>query len=82
MLPSEIRSTISSDNAVDVDVRIDEWGKVISAVPVSTSGPVAQSLLPYAVQAAHGWRFRPARQNGAAVRSDKVLEFLFRPSDL
>jgi hypothetical protein len=80
-IPAEMRSTISSDNVVEVQVRIDESGRLIAATAVSTTGTAAASFVPYALKAAHGWRFKPARQNGKAVRSDKVLQFLFRSSD-
>jgi len=80
-LPAEIKSTITSDNTVAVRVRIDQSGRVIRATAVSASGPVATSLVPYALDTARRWRFRPARSNGKAVGSEKVLEFLFRPSD-
>ncbi|HLG94862.1 MAG TPA: TonB family protein [Bryobacteraceae bacterium] len=72
---------MSSDNVVNVEVEIDALGKVTGAQVVSTSGPMAASLAPLAVQAAKSWRFRPARQDGKPVRSNKVLQFLFRPSD-
>ena len=80
-VPVKIKSTITSDNTVEVRVRIDESGRVIGATPVSASGPIATSLVRCAVDAARRWRFRPARQNGKPVRSERVLEFLFRLSD-
>jgi hypothetical protein len=80
-LPKEIKSVITSDNTVGVQVRIDESGEVVGATAISTSGPVAKSLVYYALETARRWHFRPARQNGTPVRSEKVLEFLFRPSD-
>jgi TonB family protein len=78
VVPPEVKSAITSDNVVNVRVVVDESGKVTAATVVSTSGRMASSLTPYAVQAARAWRFKPARQNGKAVRSDKVLQFLFR----
>lgn len=80
-VPPEIKSMIRSDNVVEVQVRVDESGKVIAIMSVSTTGTAAASLVRYALEAAHGWLFKPATQNGKAVRSDKVLQFLFRPSD-
>jgi hypothetical protein len=47
----------------------------------SQKGPVAESLARYAVTAALGWRFRAATQNGRPVRSEKTIEFLFRPNN-
>ena len=80
-VPAKIKSTITSDNTIDVRVRIDKSGRVIEATPVSASGPVATSLVRYALNTARRWRFRPARQKGKPVPSETVLEFLFRPSE-
>ena len=80
-LPADIQSAITSDNIVKVRVRIDASGKVVDATVVSATGPVATSLEGYSLDTARRWRFRPARNNGKAVRSDRVLDFLFRPSD-
>jgi len=80
-LPANIRSKITSNNTVAVRVRIDKQGRVVGATAESTSGPVATSLVRYALATARRWRFRPARQNGKPVRSEIVLEFLFGSSD-
>jgi TonB family protein len=80
-VPVDIQSTITNDNIVKVRVWIDESGRVIDATIVSATGPVATSLERYSLDTARRWRFRPARNNGKAVGSDRVLEFLFRPSD-
>jgi TonB family protein len=80
-LPANVQATITSDNIVEVRVHIDSTGKVTSATAVTNRGPVATSLADYALEAARRWRFRPARDSGKSVESDKVLEFLFRPTD-
>jgi TonB family protein len=77
----DVQSTITSDNTVKVRVRINESGRVIDATVVSATGPVATSLQGYSLETARRWRFRPARNNGQVVQSDRILEFLFRPSD-
>ena len=77
-VPPDVKSAITTDNVVNVRVVIDALGKVTAATVVSANGRMASSLTPYAVRAARSWRFKPARQNGKAVRSDKVLQFLFR----
>jgi hypothetical protein len=79
-IPSDLRTLIQSDNVVDVQVRISASGKVTFAKLGALKGPLADSLAKSAVSAALGWQFRPATQNGEAVPSDKILEFLFRPS--
>lgn len=80
-LPPEIKLGITRDNVVDVQVRIDEFGTVTHATAVSAKGPIASSLIEYALQTARRWRFRPARENGKTVPSEKAIEFLFRASD-
>jgi hypothetical protein len=79
-VPSELRSQVQSDNVVEVQVSISALGKVTAAKLASLRGPVAGSLSKAALDAALAWQFRPATQNGEAVPSDKILEFLFRPS--
>jgi hypothetical protein len=79
-VPPELRSQIQSDNVVEVQVSISALGKVTAAKLASVRGPVAASLSKSALNAALAWQFRPATQNGEAVPSDKILEFLFRPS--
>jgi Gram-negative bacterial TonB protein C-terminal len=77
---SDLRTLIQSDNVVEVQVRINASGKVTAAKLGAMNGPLADVLAKPAVKAAMGWRFRPATENGEAVPSDKILEFLFRPS--
>jgi hypothetical protein len=79
-VPSELRTQINSDNIVDVEVHISATGRVTAARLGTLKGPVAEALGKTAVNAALGWQFRPATQNGEPVASDKILEFLFRPS--
>jgi hypothetical protein len=79
-VPSELRTQIKSDNIVDVEVHISATGRVTAAKLGALKGPVADALGKTAVNAALGWQFRPATQNGEPVASDKILEFLFRPS--
>ncbi len=78
-LSSAVRLMIKSDNVVEVQVRIDENGKVVAAKPISAKGAVAGFLARSAVEAAMGWQFRPAKLNGKAIASEKTLQFLFRP---
>ncbi len=79
-IPPQVRPLIQSDNTVEVHVRVSASGKVTAAKLAATKGPVADLLAKSAVNAALGWQFRPATQNGQAVASEKLLEFLFRSS--
>lgn len=78
-LPAQVQSRITSDNTVAVRMRINRSGKVIRATVASASGPESSSVAHYAVATAYRWRFRPTRENGKAVQTEKVVEFLFRP---
>jgi len=79
-IPAQLKALVQSDNVVEVLVHISASGNVTSAKLVTMNGPVADVLSKLAVNAAMGWQFRPATQNGKAVPSEKTLEFLFRPS--
>ena len=81
-LPASIKSKITSDNTIRVRVRIDKSGRVAAATVLSADGAAATSLVRYALATARRWRFRPARQNGTPIRSEIVLEFQFRPTEI
>lgn len=78
-LPAKVQSRITSDNTVAVRMRINRSGKVIRATVASASGPESSSVAQYAVATAYRWRFRPTRESGKPVQTEKVVEFLFRP---
>ncbi len=78
--PPELRQLILGDNVVEIAVRIDEFGRVTSAKPVSTKGSAAKFLTPAVVEAAFGWQFEPAKQNGKAVPCVQNLTFSFHAS--
>jgi TonB family protein len=71
---------VQSDNVVQIQVHINTSGSVTDAKLGAMQGPSADLLSKLALNAARDWHFRPATQNGEAVPSDKILEFLFRPS--
>jgi hypothetical protein len=79
-VPAQLRQLVQSDNVVQVQVHISTSGIVTDAKLGAMQGPAAGFLSKLALNAAQGWHFRPATQNGEAVPSDKILEFLFRPS--
>ena len=79
-IPAQLRQLVQSDNVVQVQVHISTSGTVTDAKLGAMQGPAAGFLSKLALNAAQGWHFRPATQNGEAVPSDKILEFLFRPS--
>jgi len=74
-----IRPRITGTIAIDVRVRIDAQGRVISATPVvNPQQGLATYLSKSAVQAARLWRFEPARENGKAVPGAQTIHFVFQ----
>lgn len=66
--------TAVGDAAVIVEVEVDETGGVASARVVGSPGGFDEPAL----EAARGWRFRPARHEGADVAARGYLVFVFR----
>jgi protein TonB len=79
-IPAQLKPLVNSDNVVQILVHISNSGSVTDAKLGAMQGPSAGFLSKLALEAARSWRFRPATQDGQAVPSDKILEFLFRPS--
>jgi hypothetical protein len=80
-IPAGIRSRLREPVVIPVEVEVSERGRVVSAVSEGQSGDsVHRYLAEQAISAARGWRFSPARgKNGARVRSNKKIEFVFTP---
>jgi hypothetical protein len=79
-IPEGIRSRIGSRVVIPVQVRVNEAGRVISAVPRTKGDSVSRYLGDAAAKAARSWRFTPARsREGAPIASSKTLEFTFAP---
>ena len=65
---------------IDVRVRVDTHGRVISATPATKLHSGLESYLGgRAIAAARQWRFEPARENGRAVQGTQTLHFVFQP---
>ncbi len=78
VIAAGIRSRIKSTVSIDVRVRIDARGHVVSATPVTSQRTgLDKYLAGRAVQAAKLWRFEPARENGKAVEGTQILHFVF-----
>jgi hypothetical protein len=80
-IPEGIRSRMSSDVVVPVEVRVSERGRVLSA-HASDQGvdAVHRYLAERAEKAAKAWQFAPARtRTGTPVASSKTIEFVFTP---
>jgi hypothetical protein len=73
-----IRPRIQSTITIDVRVQIDVRGRVVSATPVKKPHQGLEAYLAStAVQAAHQWRFEPARENGRVVPGAQTIHFVF-----
>jgi protein TonB len=79
-VPRGVGLRITTDAQVNVEVNIDDKGRVTSARVVSTKGAAAALLTIEALKAAQLFRFRPAQQNGHNVSSVMVLTFHFEPT--
>jgi TonB family protein len=73
-----IRPRIKGMIPIDVRVRIDERGRVVSATTITklTDG-LEKYLATRALQAARQWKFQPARENGKAVAGTQTIHFVF-----
>jgi hypothetical protein len=78
VVPASIRPRIHGSIPLDVRVKIDAHGRVVSAVPVSKPHSGVESFLAArAVYAAKQWRFEPAREDGKAVPGTEIIHFVF-----
>jgi TonB family protein len=79
-IPEGIRSRIARQKVVEVQVRIDENGRVTSASSRAAGDGVDQYLADQAVKAARQWLFWPARSTaGEPVSATKTISFEFAP---
>ena len=79
-VPRGVGPEITADVQVDVEVKIDNKGKVTSARVASIRGAAAELLTIEALKAAQLFRFRPAEENGRAVPAVTILTFRFAPA--
>jgi hypothetical protein len=77
VVPPQTRKLMHTPVEVQVKVSIDEYGKVTHAVIAGTKGPLAKFLTGAVLSAAYEWQFKPARANGHALPSDKLIVFSF-----
>ena len=67
------------DVRVQIQVSVDERGRVIAARPLASPEKMSQSLLGVALSAATQWQFQPATLHGRAVGSEYTIVFQFHP---
>ena len=71
--------TISQVTRVEVTVRIDNTGHVLSAHVLNENGNARGGLSAAALAAARQWTFQPATLQGEKVESEHTIVFEFRP---
>ncbi len=78
-IPAGIRSRISGEVVIPVEVQVSARGRVIQAVAESKDGDsVHRYLAEQAEKAAREWRFAPARTGkGSPVSGSKTIQFVF-----
>ncbi len=73
--PQPAMDTIHGHFKVEIRVNVDPEGNVSNAT-IETQGP-SRYFAGFALNAARGWKFRPAEKDGRAVASTWELHFLF-----
>jgi hypothetical protein len=81
VMPTGVSTALRINNPVhiDIQVRIDESGRVIDARPANGAAEENQQLLRASIAAAKQWAFQPAMMKGRPVASDALMEFRFGP---
>jgi hypothetical protein len=81
-IPRGIRSRISRQIVIPVEVQVSEHGRVVSAkVKDPSAGALQRDLATRAEKAAREWRFTPARTRaGRVVAARKTIRFVFAPA--
>jgi TonB family protein len=73
--------TISQVTRVEITVRIDSTGHVLSAHVLNENGNARGGLSAAALAAARQWTFQPATLQGEKVESEHTIVFEFRPEN-
>lgn len=76
-IPEAVKSEVRRMVLIHVAIQIDAQGRVTGAHALDATDRTATILAPYAIQAAHQWRFSPARRDGTPVAGQTVVAFQF-----
>ena len=80
-LPPGTFSKLRDPAQIQVELKIDEQGRVTTAAVVGSRSSAIDPLLAASVTAAaRQWTFAPAKLRGKSVPADHVIEFRFRPT--
>jgi hypothetical protein len=77
-VPSDLAREITSTQAVDLKLKVDNTGRVTSVELLSRGTP--PDFVRLAGDAAYDWRFEPAHIRDKAVSSEVIAHFRFRAS--
>ncbi len=82
MLPNMAvgRSLLAGITHVEIEVDIDELGRVRAARPLSTGQDLSYPLMAAVVSAAEQWVFVPAQKGGRNIPSRHTIVFRFTGS--
>jgi len=72
-------SLVDAPTQIDIEVKIDQHGKVVEATALRIPANVHGSpLVARAIAAAKQWIFEPARMHGQNIPADHIIRFQFR----
>src|SRR5207248_11011723 len=72
-------SALSEATDVEVQVRIDEGGRVTAARVVNDTSNIDELLVTAAISAVKEWIFEPAKMDGRSVPGNHMIRFHFTP---
>jgi proteasome lid subunit RPN8/RPN11 len=79
-IPLELRSMITPGVEFNVELIVDQHGRVTNAKPLSTNGAQNGLIAAEVLKAARAFLFRPAQEDGVNVDSKVVLTVRFKRS--
>ncbi len=74
------RSLLAGIGRIQVEVDIDEWGRVLSARPLNLDQDVNYQVMASVLSAARQWVFNPAQRGGRNVAARHAIVFRFAGS--
>jgi hypothetical protein len=78
-VPAGIRARVRVRTVVPVQLHIDASGRVTDAAAKGAGDGLDRYLADQSVTAARHWSFMPAKSNGRAIASVRIVEFVFLP---
>ena len=79
VVPEVMRKVLRNEVTVQLNLSIDEAGRVQTVVPLQTRTALESELAKLAAMVARDWRFKPGTEDGKPVASSYSLVFRVRP---